>query len=271
MACPDRTFVAARAATSQTLAMTSQHPAKSATDELIEIGKTVGVALLIALVLRVIFFQPFTIPSESMEPALLKGDYIIVSKYDYGWSAHSIPFSPPLFHGRILDKQPKRGDVVVFHLPRDKKITYIKRLIGLPGDRVRVAGGQVYVNGRAIPRKPLGMIEDPGAPGVQVMRYAEPKPGGASYVTFDRDPHHEGDDTDVYVVPEGHYFMMGDNRDNSLDSRWPQEIGVGYVPAENLVGKARFIMLSWKGGASIFKPWTWVMRFDASRAFHKLD
>ncbi|MFZ3007807.1 MAG: signal peptidase I, partial [Phenylobacterium sp.] len=222
------------------------HPAtKSAKQELIEIGKTVGAALLIALVLRIIFFQPFTIPSESMEPALLKGDYIIVSKYDYGWSAHSIPFSPPLFRGRILDKQPQRGDVVVFHLPRDKKITYIKRLIGLPGDRIQVTEGQVYVNGKAIPRKPLGTIEDPGAPGVQVMQYAEPKPNGASYVTFDRAPDHEGDDTEVYVVPDGRYFMMGDNRDNSLDSRWPQEIGVGYVPAENLVGKARFIMLSW--------------------------
>ncbi|WP_340645541.1 signal peptidase I [Phenylobacterium sp.] len=251
--------------------MTTEPAPKSAKDELIEIIKTVGYALLIALVLRVIFFQPFTIPSESMEPALLKGDYIIVSKYDYGWSAHSLPFSPPIFHGRIMNKPPARGDVVVFHLPRDKSIPYIKRLIGLPGDRIKVIGGQVFVNGKAIPRKPVGMTEDPGDPGVQVMQYAESKPNGRTYVTFDRAQDHEGDDTEVYVVPEGHYFMMGDNRDNSLDSRWPQEIGVGYVPAENLVGKARFIMLSWKGGASIFKPWTWVMRFDASRAFHRLD
>lgn len=264
-------MIALPAEVAQTDAMTSQHAPKTAASEFIEIAKTVGAALLIALVLRVIFFQPFTIPSESMQPALLKGDYIIVSKYDYGWSAHSIPFSPPLFRGRILDKAPQRGDVVVFHLPRDKSITYIKRLIGLPGDRIRVAGGQVFVNGKAIPRRPLGMIEDPGAPGVRVMQYAEPKPNGRSYVTFDREPGHEGDDTEVYVVPEGHYFMLGDNRDNSLDSRWPQELGVGYVPAQNLVGKARFIMLSWKGGASIFKPWTWVMRFDASRAFHRLD
>ena len=266
-------MIAARGGTGQISAMTSpaQDAPRSAKDELIEIGKTVGVALLIALVLRIIFFQPFTIPSESMEPALLKGDYIIVSKYDYGWSAHSIPFSPPIFHGRINNKAPQRGDVVVFHLPRDKKITYIKRLIGLPGDRIRVIGGQVFINGKAIPRKVLGITEDPGDPGVKVMQYAETKPNGRSYVTFDRDPDHEGDNTEVYVVPQDHYFMMGDNRDNSLDSRWPQEIGVGYVPAENLVGKARFIMLSWKGGASIFKPWTWVMRFDVSRAFHRLD
>ena len=251
--------------------MTTQQTPPSAASEFIEIAKTVGYALLIALVLRVIFFQPFTIPSESMEPALLKGDYIIVSKYDYGWSAHSIPFSPPIFHGRIMNKLPTRGDVVVFHLPRDKSITYIKRLIGLPGDRIRVVGGQVFVNGKAIARKPLGVTEDPGDPGVQVMQYAEPKPNGATYVTFDRAPDHEGDNTDVYVVPEGEYFMMGDNRDNSLDSRWPQEIGVGYVPAENLVGKARIILVSWKGGASIFKPWTWVTRFDVSRAFHSLN
>ena len=251
--------------------MTRQHARQTAASEFIEIAKTVSAALLIALLLRIIVFQPFTIPSESMEPALLQGDYIIVSKYDYGWSAHSIPFSPPLFRGRIWDKAPQRGDVVVFHLPRDKSVTYIKRLIGLPGDRIRVAGGQVFVNGKAIARRPLGMIEDPGAPGLRVMQYAEPKPNGRSYLTFDRQLGHEGDDTETYAVPKGHYFMMGDNRDNSLDSRWPRDLGVGYVPSENLVGKARFIMLSWKGGASIFKPWTWVMRFDPSRAFHRLD
>lgn len=244
--------------------------AKSFAAEVADTLKTVGVALLIALALRVILFQPYTIPTASMEPALLIGDYIIVSKFDYGWSRHSIPFSPPLPAGRVMGKPPQRGDVVVFKLPRNVRETYIKRLIGLPGDRVQVVGGTIWVNGVPIARTPLGPIEDPGEPGLTVTREQETKPNGQTYTTFDRGPGRPGDDTEVHVVPEGRYFVMGDNRDNSLDSRWPSEVGVGFVPADNLVGKARFILLSWRGGAEIFKPWTWVMRFDPDRAFQAL-
>lgn len=247
-------------------------PEKSgAVNETVEIVKTIVYALLIALVLRVILFQPFTIPSESMEPALLKGDYIIVSKYSYGWSRHSIPFSPPLFKGRVLEHKPQRGDIIVFKLPRDGRTDYIKRLVGLPGDRVQVNAGQVFVNGVPIPRQLVGPTEDPGAPGLTVMQYQETMSNGKTYMTFDQSPDHDGDTTDVFMVPEGHYFFMGDNRDNSLDSRWPSSVGVGFVPAENLVGKAQIILLSWKDGASLFKPWTWFTKAQPSRFFNRLQ
>jgi signal peptidase I len=219
---------------------------------------TLGAALAIALVLRVVFFEPFTIPSDSMEPGLRTGDYIVVSKWDYGWSRHSIPLSPPLFSGRVLAaKGPQRGDVVVFKLPRDPRESWIKRVIGLPGDRVRVTGGVVFVNGQPIRQSDGGVTQDPGAPEVTVQRKIEHRPDGRAYVTFDRGPFHDGDDTGTYLVPDGQYLMMGDNRDNSLDGRWPGSVGVGYVPAENIVGQARVVLLSWRG-ASILKPWTWL-------------
>lgn len=239
-------------------AVSDDTPGKSLTAELIEILKTVGIALLIALVLRVTLFQPYTIPSESMEPGLLKGDYIVVSKWDYGWSRMSVPFNPPLPKGRLFGRDPKRGDVVVFQLPRDIKIAYIKRIIGLPGDRVQVRNGTIYVNDRPIARTRLGVIQDPGMVGMTVIREQERRADGKPYVTFDQGPGHPGDDTGVYVVPPEQYFAMGDNRDNSLDSRWPTAVGVGFIPAENLAGKARLVMVSWKDGASLFKPWTWL-------------
>lgn len=220
----------------------------------------------IALVLRVALFEPFTIPSDSMEPGLRTGDYIVVSKWDYGWSRHSIPLSPPLFSGRILQARgPQRGDVVVFKLPRDPKQTWIKRVMGLPGDRVQLRGGVVFVNGKPVVQSDGGETQDPGAPEVTVQRKFEHRPDGRAYVTFDRGPFHDGDDTDTYVVPEGHYLMIGDNRDNSLDGRWPGSVGVGYVPAENIVGQARVVLASWRG-ASILKPWTW-LNVDLSRFF----
>jgi signal peptidase I len=246
-------------------------PSRSAGGELLELVKTVVTALAIALFLRVIFFQPFTIPSDSMEPALKVGDYIIVSKWDYGWSRHSLPFAPPLFHGRILEHQAKRGDIVVFKLPRDTKQVYVKRVIGVPGDRIQVKRGQVFINDKPIVQTRMGQATDPDEPDVVVDQLREARPDGKTYITFDRGQGHDGDNTGVYVVPKGHYFMMGDNRDNSLDSRWPAaQGGVDFVPAENLVGKARFILASWKGGASIFKPWTWVLRFDPHRMLHGL-
>jgi signal peptidase I len=244
-----------------------------AVQEIVEIVKTVVYALLIALVLRVLLFQPFTIPSASMEPNLLEGDYIIVSKYAYGYSRHSIPFSPPLFEGRIAARDPSRGDIIVFKLPRDGRTDYIKRLIGLPGDRIEVRGGQIILNGQPVPREAMspGLIDTGYGFTREVMRFRETLPDGRSYVTYDMGPDGEMDDKGPFVVPEGHYFFMGDNRDNSLDSRAPAEIGVGYVPAENLVGKAEIILLSWERAASLFKPWTWVTEARPGRFFNILQ
>lgn len=247
---------------------------KSAAQEVVEIVKTVVYALLIALVLRILLFQPFTIPSASMEPTLLEGDYIIVSKFSYGYSRHSAPFSPKVFDGRLFERTPARGDIIVFKLPRDGHTDYIKRLIGLPGDRVQVTDGALYVNGKAVARKPLGpkAIETDYGFTRQVMRFEESLPSGKHYTTYDFGPDGDVDNTGVFIVPEGHYFFMGDNRDNSLDSRVPPEMqGVGMVPAENLVGKAQIILLSWNREAALFKPWTWVTEARPSRFFHILQ
>lgn len=265
-----------------------------AVKEFIEIVKTVAYALGIALVLRVLLFQPFTIPSASMEPNLYQGDYIIVSKYSYGWSKHSIPFSPPLFNGRILGHAPRRGDIIVFKLPRDPNVDYIKRLIGLPGDKVQVRGGVVYINGKALERqeRPSALV-DTGYGTIRAGRFEETNPEGRKYATQDYGPDSEADNTGVYVVPEGCYFFMGDNRDNSLDSRFDpgtafkagsgsckwdynndqyigMQEGVGFVPAENLVGRAQLILLSWNADAHLFKPWTWFLDARPSRFFRVL-
>ena len=238
-----------------------------------EIVKTIVIALLVALLLRVFLFQPFTIPSASMEPTLLEGDYIIVSKYAYGYSRHSAPFSPPVFDGRVMESEPRRGDIVVFKLPRDGRTDYIKRLVGLPGDRIQVREGRLFVNGEAVKRQDAGQgrIETPFGFERPVQRYRETLPGARnSFVTNDLGPDGEVDSTGVYIVPRGHYFMMGDNRDNSVDSRYPPEFGVGYVPAENLVGKAELILFSWHPEAELFKPWTWFTEVRPSRFFTPL-
>ena len=240
-----------------------------AVKEAVDYAKTLGAAFLVMLVVRILVFQPYTIPSSSMEPGVQTGDYIVASKWSYGWSRASIPFNPPLFRGRIGGRAPARGDVVLFRLPRDTRQVYIKRLIGLPGDRVQVLRGVVVVNGRPIPRQLAGLAADHDAPGRIVPRIVETAPDGRRYLTFGGAPDHDGDNTDVYVVPAGTYFFMGDNRDNSLDSRWPKEIGVGFVPAENIVGRAEFVVMSWRPGASLFKPWTW-FNLDPGRFFRPL-
>ena len=231
---------------------------QSAGDETVEIVKTIFFALLIAMVLRIFLFQPFTIPSASMEPNLYEGDYIVVSKWSYGYSKHSIPFSPPLFDGRIMGSAPKRGDIVVFKLPRDDKTDFIKRVIGLPGDRIQMIANKLYINDKPVQDVVVsqGEIDDIfGAHTIAEVR--ETLPEGKSFMTQDFGPGNDLDDTPVYEVPAGHYFMMGDNRDNSIDSRVEQSSGVGMVPAENLVGKAQIILFSWKPGSSLWNPVSW--------------
>ena len=245
----------------------------SAAGEVVEIIKTVVYALLIALFLRVIFFQPYTIPSASMEPNVYEGDYIIVSKWSYGYSKFSIPFAPPLFSGRLVEHKAQRGDVVVFALPHDTHIDYIKRVIGLPGDRIQMKHGLLYLNGVQVPRVSKGTFREDSGYGFMhdVTRYQETLPGGKTYMTNDFGPDGDLDNTQEFLVPEHHYFMMGDNRDNSSDSRVsPEAGGVGFVPAENLEGKAQIILLSWSKGASIFKPWTWVLNLQPRRFFNLL-
>lgn len=242
--------------------------------EIVEIIKTVVYALGIALFLRVLFFQPYTIPSASMEPNLYEGDYIIVSKWTYGYSRYSIPFAPPVMHGRAFEQKAHRGDIVVFALPHDPHIDYIKRIIGLPGDRIQMKKGLLYLNGVQVPRVNKGTVREDVGEGYMrdVTRYQETLPGGKTYMTDDWGPEGDLDNTQEFLVPEGHYFMMGDNRDNSSDSRVsPEANGVGFVPAENLEGKAQIILLSWSKGASIFKPWTWVLNLQPHRFFNLLQ
>ncbi|MCB1453921.1 MAG: signal peptidase I, partial [Rhizobiaceae bacterium] len=195
------------------------------------LGETVSVivqALILALIIRTFLFQPFSIPSGSMRPTLLEGDYLFVTKWAYGYSRHSLPFSPPIFSGRIWDSEPERGDVVVFKLPQDTSFDYIKRVIGLPGDRIQMREGQLYINDEAVPREKVGEINNPDITEVNrpVEVWRETLPNGVTYDTLDLTKNGIGDETREFRVPEGHYFMMGDNRDNSTDSRFT----VGFVP-----------------------------------------
>ncbi len=238
-----------------------------------EIAQVILVALLLVLVLRTFLLQPFTIPSASMEPNLYQGDYIIVSKWNYGYSKYSPPFTIPGMTGRLFNTQPKRGDVVVFKLPRDPKVDYIKRVIGLPGDTIQMKQDQLYINGKAVPNTLIGDVPANDGPDGKATAYSETLPDGRTHRMQDMVKDGRADDTGEYIVPEGQYFMMGDNRDNSLDSRFspddPYEPGVGFVPAENLEGRAVLILLSWKEGSSLWKPWTW-LNFHWDRFFKGL-
>ena len=225
--------------------------------EVVDLGRTVAFGLAGALVLHAALFQPFTIPSSSMEPGLVTGDYIVVSKFAYGWSLASPSIRLPLASGRLLGRDPARGDVVVFRLPRDPAQIWIKRVIGLPGDRVQVSGGHIRVNGQWLSQTPLAPVRDHDRPERIVVPTLERQQTGRTYLTYDGGPGFPGDDTEVIIVPAGTYLVMGDNRDNSLDGRFPRETGVGLLPAGNLLGRAEVIVASWKPGASLFKPWTW--------------
>jgi signal peptidase I len=233
------------------------------------LGETVRViihALLIALVIRTFLFQPFNIPSGSMKATLLVGDYLFVSKYSYGYSHYSIPLSPPIFSGRIFGSEPNRGDVVVFRLPKDDSTDFIKRVIGLPGDRIQVKEGLLYINDQPIQRERLSDFigEDPcgSEATARVKRWKETLPNGVSYETLDCVDNGFDDNTNIYTVPPGHFFMMGDNRDNSTDSRVLS--AVGYVPLENIVGRAQMIFFSVAENehAWMFWRWPWTVRWN---------
>jgi signal peptidase I len=241
--------------------------------------KIVLQALALALVVRVFLYQPFNIPSGSMKETLLVGDYLFVSKLSYGYSRYSFPFGStlfgsPKFSGRMFASLPKRGDVAVFKLPRDKTTDYIKRVIGLPGDEIQMKDGVLYINKQAVPKKLVGTFytfED-GVQTPAIPVYEETLPEGRKYRVLDAVQNGQLDNTDAFKVPAGNYFMMGDNRDNSTDSRVRIEFGVGFVPLENFVGRADIIFFS---GAfdepQAFRwlaPWSWPFDIRWKRFFN---
>ncbi len=240
------------------------------------LGETIRViieALLIALVIRTFAFQPFNIPSGSLIPTLLIGDYLFVSKYAYGYSRHSFPLSLAPFSGRFWGAEPKRGDIAVFKWPRDNDTDYIKRVIGLPGDRIQMHYGVLHINGKPVPRERAGMFESRDSFGrpARFPLYRETLPNGVSYNVLEIGGNDAVmDNTPEYVVPSGHYFMMGDNRDNSTDSRDMSALGVGFVPYENLVGRAELIFFSIEEGVQPWKIWRWPAEARWGRFFQTI-
>lgn len=222
--------------------------------------------ILLPLALRSFFYAPFHIPSGSMKPTLLVGDYLFVSKFAYGYTRYSMPFSPALFEGRIFTegRAPARGDVVVFRLPSNTSIDYVKRLIGLPGDRIQVLSGELYLNGQKLSRIPAPSFTD--SDGAKIPAYVETLPNGVSYTVLDQQLFGPLDNTPEYVVPPKHYFMMGDNRDNSQDSRVLSL--VGYVPEENLVGRADIVFFSLK--YPFLYLWKWIDGLRPERTLQKI-
>ena len=233
----------------------------------IENLKTIIYAGLIAVGVRTVAFEPFNIPSGSMIPTLLVGDYLFVAKYSYGYSTYSLPFSPNLFSGRIFGSLPNRGDVAVFKYPRDTSVDYIKRIIGLPGDHIQVRQGLLYINGQLCPRQPEGeyLAEDDG---IKIMEklYVETLPNGVKHEILKERDDGWVNNTPDYLVPPGHVFAMGDNRDNSADSRFMN--GVGFVPVENLVGRAEILFFSIDAEYPWWEFWEWPFEIRWNRIGH---
>ncbi|SDF80123.1 signal peptidase I Serine peptidase. MEROPS family S26A [Limimonas halophila] len=227
--------------------------------------KTILIAVAIALVIRTVAYEPFSIPSGSMKPTLQVGDYLFVSKFAYGYSRFSMPFSPPVFDGRILADAPERGDVAVFKLPSDNSTDYIKRVIGLPGDRIQVREGVLHINGEAVEREKVRTEGD--GPTAETI-YRETLPNGHTHLIREMSDQAYYDNTRVFEVPEGHYFMMGDNRDASQDSRVLSK--VGYVPFENLVGRASFIFFSYEESVALWEVWAWPTAVRFGRMFNDI-
>ena len=234
-----------------------------------EMARTVFYAILIAITVRTFAYEPFNIPSASMYPTLLEGDYLFVSKYSYGYSRYSLPFGLPLIQGRVLFSEPERGDVAVFKLPRDNSTDYIKRIVGLPGDRIQVKQGILHINGEPVERVQVEdfVDETPFGEFVRSQQFSETLPNGIEHKILEVSDADRMDNTDVYTVPEGHYFGMGDNRDRSQDSRFIQS--VGFIPRENLVGRAEFIFFSVNG--DIWKFWQWPSSLRFGRFFSSID
>ena len=234
--------------------------------------KTILYAVAIALVVRTFLYEPFNIPSGSMKPTLLVGDYLFVSKFSYGYSRYSVGFGVdlPLFGGRLFGAEPERGDVVVFRRPTDTSVDFIKRVIGLPGDAVQVIDGVVHIDGEPLVQEAAPPFLDAGCRGGRaVERSVELLPNGRRHEVLNHSNSHRFDHTAVHVVPEGHYFVMGNNRDRSNDSR---AIGhVGFVPAENLIGRAEVLFFSADGCGSLFAPWTWPGSIRWDRFFQAVE
>jgi signal peptidase I len=241
--------------------------AKRGESGLIEIVWVIFQALLIALVFRTFLFQPFNIPSGSMKETLLVGDFLFVSKFSYGFTHYSLPFSPPLFSGRIWGSEPARGDIVVFRLPKDDSVDYIKRVIGLPNDKIQMIGGVLHINGKPVERERIEDFVETDADGTttRAKRWRETLPNGVSYTTLNLVDNSFYSNTPVYEVPPGHYFMMGDNRDNSQDSRVMS--AVGFVPLENIIGRAQLIFFSVLEGDHAWEVWRWPWSVRWNRVF----
>jgi signal peptidase I len=263
---------------------------KSALRSAYDVAVTALWAIALALIIRTFAFEPFRIPSGSMLPGLWVGDYLFVSKYSYGYSRYAFPlgastssWNPFAFAGRILDSAPARGDVVVFRQPRDPSVDYIKRVIGLPGDRIQIKERTVYLNGKPLARERLasrheqplsgGGIGEPGHPGSAdfVEAFRETMPGGRAYVIWQKRGTEESlvNNTDEFVVPAGHYFMMGDNRDDSNDSR--SISAVGFVPTANLIGRAEILFFSTDHRAELWQVHRWPASIRFSRFFKRIQ
>ena len=237
-----------------------------------ETTRTVIAAILIALLIRAFAFEPFNIPSSSMVPNLLIGDYLFVSKYSYGYSSRSTVMGLLPFEGRLFNRAPKRGDVVVFKWPHDNSTDYIKRLVGLPGDTVQMRHGQLYINNVGMPRERLEqpINQQYVSPSVDTTDYSETFPEGTRHIIRKEFDERGLNDTDVFTIPPRHYFFMGDNRDNSQDSRALYG-GVGYVPEENLVGRAEFLFFSLDEHAHFWEFWNWPWAIRWDRLFMKIS